>query len=60
MYKSSLLWHVNLLYDHKLLQGAKINSNLKLKDESNQTYSSNQFVNVQASLIKNRFCGCSY
>lgn len=43
----------NRLYDHKLLQGAKIHFNFKFKDELNQTYSSNQFVNIQVSLIKN-------
>ena len=33
---------------------------LKFIDESNQTYSSNQFVSIQVSLIKNWFCDCSY
>lgn len=62
MYKSIswIEYHKRICQNHKLLQGAQINSNFKFKDESNQTYSSNQFVNRQVSLIKNWFCGCSY
>ena len=50
----------NVAHDHRLLQGAKISSNSKFKAESDQTYSSTQFVNIQVSLIKYRFRGGSY